>query len=129
MTIRRLAFLEHLAEAYNELDRQTVIVSGTVQLMRDNRAEEGDGYRLVNAMLDIRSLAEREQEFCRSLLEDEFERNAGFHVMAFRAWWAILAARLDAWLADFPGTSAMAPVQEAISAIREVRKDMEALAR
>ena len=123
----RSVYLENLAAADETLDRNDAIITATTRLIGEGKGDESDGYRIINALLDLRRLAQEQHELHAAVLAGSVEQNAAPHVMAFRAWWAILDARVTRFLASFPETDQIGSVREAIAALRESRKDMEGL--
>ena len=127
MAADRSVYSADLAAARESLDRNEAIITATSRLIAEGKGDEDDGYRIINALLDLRRLAYEQQAACEAVLAGGIEQNAGLHVMAFRAWWAILEARVTQFLAAFPAIDEIGHVRAGIAALRESIKDMERL--
>ena len=122
----RAVLAAHLSDVYDELERLNAVLTGTATAMQLGQGHEGDGYRIANAIADLRRLARDEADTWGETLRRDVEPNAAMHLIGLRTLWCVLEARATILFAEYPGGD-VKPIRTAVNDLLAVRKDIEAL--
>lgn len=126
----RQFWLDHLAVFFDGIERNNVAIAGMARAQTSGTSAEGDGYRIVNAVLDIRRACLDEEAAIDGALRNEVEPNAAMDLMGFRALVLRAALAAERCVAELnaPGSDAAThQLSGLVAELLQVRPDMENL--
>jgi hypothetical protein len=126
----RAVWLGHLATFFDAIGRHNTQILGMQAAAESNKAAEGDGYRIVNAVMEIRRLCLDEEQALAGALQGPMDQNGELYVMGFRALVLKVATRADRCIAAFGTPEATATSKDLAQSVKDlidVRGDMARL--